>query len=92
MDEMQFNSSWITAHACLRNSPDNCAVLVFQALPDARLYVRNPTKRFVRFDLRDDVQRWMVVFEQSFSVTRCYTVATLQEEMAKFGYTPPPPP
>jgi hypothetical protein len=72
----------VDASICYRDDPSWCVWVSFRSDPEGRVIAwpgTTPEK------LEDDLGRWFVALERSFSNSKCYTDAVLGEEMGKYG-------
>ncbi|MCP4677592.1 MAG: hypothetical protein GY854_19170 [Deltaproteobacteria bacterium] len=72
----------IVAKTCYRNYPEYCAIVQFIPNDTGDIYLR---PQYVQVKVEDDLDRWLIALEQTYSKYRCYTDETLRAELNKFG-------
>jgi hypothetical protein len=86
VEKMSFSSGDIVARGCLRNHPKGCVSMLFSADQSGSVEAKHYGIHPPSGSLEDDLERWMVALESTFSKFRCYTDEALDAEMAKYGF------
>jgi hypothetical protein len=85
IDSIDAVGGTITAHACRRFTPSDCARLMFWAKHSGELEAQNPPIEPVSLSVRHKLDDWMQRLRRSFDRYRCQNYEMLQTQLAKHG-------
>lgn len=84
--ERDFEKKKINAYACYATDPKRCANMRFQAMKSGVIFVNQMPRRPVPDNLRDDLERWMQAFNQTYGKFSCHTDDALRKAIEPFGF------
>ena len=82
VDYMDFHGRMMKTRICYPTEPNLCASFLLIAESTGSLHIE--TSKTIPKRIRDDVPRWLRAFEQSFSLSKCYSDDALNHELRKW--------